>query len=180
MTRKPQGRAQKPPAELANRRTLHVYTEGAKTEVLYLQHWYRLFRDKVIVTIDDFHGVPHSLVCAASDRKRADQREEKRGRGRAFDEYWCMFDVDEFPNLPQTYQLAAQHQINIVVSNPCVELWFMLHFQEQTAAIERGLAQTLSKKYLSCDKTLTPRALEQTGRSLCCCPGTRTEAGRQT
>ncbi|MEV4568617.1 RloB family protein [Nonomuraea sp. NPDC049419] len=138
-----------------------MFTEGTKTEVLYLQHWYRLFRDRVIVTIDDFHSVPLSLVRAASERKRADQREAKRGRGRAFDEYWCMFDVDEFPNLPEAFHIAAQHDINIAVSNPCVELWFMLHFQNQTAALERGLAQTLAKKHLACEKALTPRALDQ-------------------
>ncbi|MET8863520.1 RloB family protein [Nonomuraea sp. NPDC004580] len=102
MTRKPRSRTQRAPAKLSTRRTLYVFTEGTKTEVLYLQHWNRLFRDRVIVTIDDFHSVPLALVRAASERKRADQREEKRGRGRAFDEYWCMFDVDEFPNLPET------------------------------------------------------------------------------
>ncbi|MGW3348329.1 RloB family protein [Nonomuraea rubra] len=79
----------------------------------------------------------------------------------AFNEYWCMFDVDEFPNLPETYQLAAQHDIKIAVSNPCVELWFLLHFQDQTAALERGPAQTLAKRYLSCGKSLTPDALDQ-------------------
>jgi len=161
VTRKPRSRSQRVPAAQSTRRTLYVFTEGTKTEVLYLQHWYRLCRERVIVEIDDFHGVPLDLVRAACARKRADQREAKRGRGSAFDEYWCMFDVDEFPNLPETYRLAADNQINITVSNPCVELWFLLHFQNQTAALERGLAQTLAKKHLSCEKALTPRALEQ-------------------
>jgi hypothetical protein len=138
-----------------------VYTEGTKTEVVYLQHWYRLYRDEVIVTVDDAHGVPSFLVRAAVERKRTDLREEQRGRGRAFDEYWCMFDVDEFPDLPETYRLAAQHEINIAVSNPCIELWFLLHFQERTAALERDLAQKLAKGHLSCGKALTLRALDQ-------------------
>ncbi|UBU11992.1 RloB family protein [Nonomuraea gerenzanensis] len=161
MTRKPRGRAQKSSAQISERRTLHVYTEGTKTEVIYLQHWHRLYRDRAIVTIDGFHGPPSRLVRAAVDRKRDDQREEKRGRGQAFSEYWCMFDVDEFPNLPETYQLAAQHDIKIAVSNPCVELWFLLHFQDQTASLEGTAAQGLATRHLSCGKSLTPRALEQ-------------------
>ncbi|MEV7013712.1 RloB family protein [Streptosporangium sp. NPDC051022] len=152
------GRGRKP-SKAAARRSLLVFTEGEKTETIYLQHWYRLHRDRVIVTFGDFHGVPLRLVEEARDRKKADLREQKRGRGAAYDEYWCVFDVDEHPNLRQATELAAAHGINLAVSNPCLELWFLLHLKEQWASLDRHDAQSQVRELLGCGKVLTPAAL---------------------
>ncbi len=57
-------------------------------------------------------------------------------------------------------QRARQERINLAVSNPCIGLWFVWHFQNQAAYIERGDAQRLSRKQLGCDKTLTSSALD--------------------
>ncbi|MFI6293580.1 RloB family protein [Nonomuraea sp. NPDC050790] len=159
MTRR-SGRSQKPQSKIARRRSLRVYTEGKRTEVLYLQHWHRLFRDQVLVTIDEFHGTPLPLVREAAKRKREDERDQRRGRGDAFDEYWCMFDVDEHPGLTAAMVMAGANGINIAVSNPCLELWFMLHFQDQYAAIDRKVAQTIAATQLNCGKVLSPHALQ--------------------
>jgi hypothetical protein len=71
-----------------------------------------------------------------------------------------VFDVDEHSSLEEAINIAAQNGIYVAVSNPCIELWFILHFQDQTAHIERHPAQSLSRKLLSCGKTLTRTALE--------------------
>ena len=47
----------------------------------------------------------------------------------------------------------------VALSNPCIELWFILHFGDQTAHLEHDEAQSRSKKLLGCEKTLTPKAL---------------------
>ncbi|MBK5223754.1 MAG: RloB domain-containing protein, partial [Acidimicrobiia bacterium] len=44
---------------------------------------------------------------------------------------------------------------------PCIELWFVLHFDDQAAHLERGDAQRRSKSLLSCEKVLTPAAMGQ-------------------
>jgi hypothetical protein len=41
------------------------------------------------------------------------------------------------------------------VSNPCIELWFVLHFQEQTAELSRSEAQSLSARLLGSGKSLS-------------------------
>ncbi|MER7133203.1 RloB family protein [Streptosporangium saharense] len=154
------GRGRKP-SKAAARRSLLVFTEGEKTETIYLQHWYRLHRDRVIVTIDDFHGVPLRLVEEACDRRKRDLREQKRGRGAAHDEYWCVFDVDEHPNLRQAVDLAAAHGVNVAVSNPCLELWFLLHLKDQSASIDRHDVQSRVRALLGCGKVPTSEALAQ-------------------
>jgi hypothetical protein len=145
----------------ARRPSILVFTEGKKTEPLYLKHWHRMHREQVIVTIDDFHGAPLQLVEAAAVRRTADLRLAKRGRGSAYQEYWCMFDVDEHPNVDQALELAASSEIKVAVTNPCIELWFLLHFQDQTAELHRHKAQSLCRDLLGCDKVLTPAALAE-------------------
>jgi hypothetical protein len=143
----------------AKRRSVLVFTEGKKTEPVYLTHWNRAYREKIIVTIDDFHGAPLSLVQQAAARRTADVKEARRGRGDAYSEYWCVFDIDEHPNVGRALELAASSGVSVSVSNPCVELWFLLHFQEQNAAIERHEAQRKAAEYLSRGKTPTSAAL---------------------
>jgi hypothetical protein len=93
-------------------------------------------------------------------RQKLEQREEAKGRGVAHTEYWCVFDRDEHATFDEAVRLARQKNINLAVSNPCLELWFVWHFQDQTAYIERGDVQRLSRKLLGCAKALTPSALE--------------------
>lgn len=143
------------------RRELLVFTEGEKTEEGYLVHWWRAHRDQVTVTIDDFHGGPLPLVDRAVAAKRSEASEERRGRGRSHDEVWCVFDRDEHPSVPQALVKAAANGIGVALSNPCIELWFVLHFADQAAHLERDEAQSRSKELLGCEKTLTSRALAE-------------------
>ena len=41
---------------------------------------------------------------------------------------------------------ARQSGIEVAISNPCIELWFVLHAREQTAHIHRHDVQSLSNK----------------------------------
>lgn len=143
------------------RRELLVFTEGERTEEGYVIHWRRAFRDRVIVTVDEFHGGPLPLVDRAVTAKRAEASEERRGRGRSHDEVWCVFDRDEHPNVPEALEKAAANGIGAALSNPCIELWFILHFGDQTANLGRDEAQSRAKSLLGCEKTLTPKALTE-------------------
>jgi len=114
---------------LASRRQLLVFAEGKKTEDLYLTNWRRLFRDRVIVKIAPHeHTTPFELAADAVAQRRLDLREAKRGRGAAYDEYWCVFDVDDHPKIPEALELARANNISVAMSSPCIELWFLIHF----------------------------------------------------
>lgn len=135
------------------RRQLLVFTEGL-TEVDYLTAYWRASGKTVTVTFDPFHGVPKALVDRAAKRKRADAKAARRGGGRPFDEVWCVFDCDEHPLLAEALQQAADNGIGVAYSVPCIELWFVLHFEDQQAHADRGPVQSRSKLLLGHGKRL--------------------------
>jgi hypothetical protein len=144
-----------------NRRSILVFTEGQRTEPVYLTHWHRMYRENVIVTIDGYHASPMQLVEEAVAKRVIDLRAAKRGQGAAYDEYWCVFDVDEHPHLDRALELAGTSGISVALSNPCIELWFLLHFEDQWDEIHRRDAQRRSTGLLAFGKVPTPAALEE-------------------
>lgn len=65
------------------------------------------------------------------------------------DECWCIFDVEwpkNHPNLFAARQLAQAKGIGLVISNPCFELWLILHHREWTRFISTAEAESISRK----------------------------------
>jgi hypothetical protein len=90
--------------------------------------------------IDPSSGVPLTLVEKAVARRKTDPE---------IDQCWCVFDVEwprNHPNLDRALQLADAEGINVAVSNPCFELWLILHFQNQTAYLDNRTADALSRR----------------------------------
>lgn len=159
MSQKRGGQPKRKTSSAARRPSILVFTEGLKTEPIYLTYWHRIFRERIIVTVDEFHGTPLKLVEAAAARRTADLRAARRGHGDAYSDYWCVFDIDEHPYVAGALELAAASGISVAVSNPCIELWFILHFQDQTAMIDRADAQHKSSDLLKFGKSPTTAAL---------------------
>ncbi len=77
---------------------------------------------------------------AATARSRAFDEEAE------IDEFWCVFDVEwprNHPGLKEAIEQARQNGIQLAVSNPCFELWLILHFQEQGAWLDNANARKL-------------------------------------
>src|SRR5262249_27212226 len=64
------------------------------------------------------------------------------------DEVWCVYDVDSHPKLADAFQQARDNGIELAISNPCFELWLLLHFREQTAHIERHKVGAMLRTHL--------------------------------
>src|SRR5262249_3811556 len=52
-----------------------------------------------------------------------------------FDEVWCVADVDEF-DISGIGRLARDAGINLAISNPCFELWLLLHHEDCRSRLE--------------------------------------------
>ncbi|GAC86274.1 hypothetical protein GP2_070_00010, partial [Gordonia paraffinivorans NBRC 108238] len=102
--RNPSGRGRKAAGNKNGKKyQIRVFAEGQKTEEQYLVHWSRAHREHVILTVAPHVGsTPSTIVDAAISERQRDLRDQKRSRGNAYDEYWCVFDVDEHPNLEAT------------------------------------------------------------------------------
>lgn len=70
-----------------------------------------------------------------------------------------MFDIDDHPNIAEAAQKAEANGIGLAISHPCIELWFVLHFEDQTAYLSRRDAQSRSSELLACRKNLSREAM---------------------
>lgn len=74
-----------------------------------------------------------------------------------FKHIWCVFDRDDHTRLPDAFQ-QVQHKKNdfsLAFSNPSFELWFLLHFEDQTANIDRQDVISQLKRHIPAyDKSL--------------------------
>jgi hypothetical protein len=128
-------------------RTIVVFTEGKKSEPDYVNELKRLphVAENVALNLElrPEHGVPLTLVQLAVERKM-DQE---------VDECWCIFDVEwpkNHPNLNSAILLARANDIRLAISNPCFEVWLILHHKEiakfnNTAAVESA-SRALDKR----------------------------------
>jgi hypothetical protein len=89
-------------------------------------------------------------VERAVQLKKDAERDAKRERDSnvRYDEVWCVFDVDTHPNLPAALQQAAANGIYVALSNPCFELWILLHFEDHRAHIDPKAAGRACRKHL--------------------------------
>ena len=75
-------------------------------------------------------------------RARHDVKQNRKVRGSdLFDEIWCVFDCDEHPYVKRALREARDNEIHTALSNPCFELWLVLHVEGQTAYIDRRAIQ---------------------------------------
>ncbi|MFH9573498.1 RloB family protein [Streptomyces sp. NPDC017454] len=52
-----------------------------------------------------------------------------------YQQAWCVLDVDDFDHLDEALRLAADEDVEVALSNPCFELWLLLHFRDHRANI---------------------------------------------
>jgi hypothetical protein len=119
-----------------------IVCEGTRTEPSYFQDMRRLCRSPIDLELSP-GGTPKTLVERAAKKKKEATKLGKKDRNLLYDSVWCVFDVDEHPFLPEAKEQATANGIHLAVSNPCFELWLLLHFQDQRAHIERDRVQRL-------------------------------------
>ncbi|MCY4424011.1 MAG: RloB family protein [Acidimicrobiaceae bacterium] len=118
-------------------RVIRVHTEGRVTERDYLNHWARL-NSGVRIDWGESGVDPMSLVSRAQAELRRSSVNTRRHGVADFDEIWCVFDVDEHPNRSQAIFEARQSDVNVAVSNPCFELWLVLHVEDRAGPVHRS------------------------------------------
>ena len=119
---------------------LRVLTEGTRTEPRYFFSWRERYA-RVRLELADSGMTPDALVRRAREYVK---KQPLKHADRDFDEIWCVFDTDKHENLKEALVEAEQGNINVALSNPCFELWLVLHAKEQTAFINRDDVQRQS------------------------------------
>jgi hypothetical protein len=128
-----------------------IVCEGQNTEPEYFdQFWKACKNPRVKVEPAREHGVPLTLVQVARDKKRAAEMQAERegDENLAFDQVWCVFDVDNHPHVAEARLLAKEHQIRLAVSNQSFELWLLLHHRSDPGPKHRSDLRKLLKKHV--------------------------------
>ncbi len=113
--------------------------------------WFAACRNpRVEIEIAPEHGVPRTVVEIAKRRKveRESESRHKRDRNLAYDAVWCVFDVDDHPAILDAKQMARSNGIDLAISNPCIELWLLLHFRESPGMRTRTKVQKMLGSYV--------------------------------
>jgi len=122
---------------------IYLFCEGEKTEPIYFRMLSRKFRDllrdKYSIQIKDTcHTDPLGIINDALQLKIE-----------SGDIIWCVFDMNgnTDTSIKEAVQKAGK-KINIALSNPCFELWFILHYDYSTAPLHTKEAISKIKEYI--------------------------------
>lgn len=127
------------------RTTFRVYAEGVTTEPEYIDAIKRLpeFANAVSVeiSIEEAGATPMRLVeSACADKRRTDLD---------IDFYWCVFDVESpqnHPHLNRARQMARDNDVHLAISNPCFEIWLVIHYQHHSGHLSTDAAIQLRRQ----------------------------------
>jgi hypothetical protein len=140
------------------RKRFLLFCEGEVTEPDYFGGWRRFLRSRLIkIEISPERGDPLQLVQRAVSAKETAETQARResDENLLYEEIWCVLDVDDHARLARARQVAQQHGIHLAVSEPCFELWGLLHYQDQWAYVEcSAVGDALTRHLPHYDKRL--------------------------
>ena len=127
------------------RKTFYLFCEGKNTEPHYFEALKQKYKQYVDLRIKGAIGVPMTIT------KEIIKEKEKKKIDNIEDQYWAVFDCDEHPCYERAKKECHDRNIPFAYSDPCFELWHILHFQEYDKSCKRHdvqkLAETLIEGY---------------------------------
>ena len=132
------GLKRKPPYRTPNKSEL-IVCEGEKSEKMYfnaLKGRLRL-RAVQINVISQSESEPIAVVERAITKK-----EEMAKLGIPYEKVWCVVDVEIPPHntLDKAWEKARETDgLELILTNPCIEYWFLLHFKKHTAPFDNNI-----------------------------------------
>ncbi len=129
------------PKKLSSKK-LFIFCEG-ETEEIYFKEIKRALKiHKLEIIPHSSEGTPFKVVREAR-KKRNDKNSYMSG-----DIVWCVFDRDQHTDYFEAIEIALKSKISYSISNPCFELWILLHFQDQRSQTSNTIVENLVKKYI--------------------------------
>ena len=114
----------------SERRRGLVVTEGIVTEPQYLD----LLKQKMPRDIAFFDVCPEG-----TDPLRVVKRAVNKQKMSDYDWIVCLVDCDEHRTFDEAFKLAEKHGIQVLVSNPCFEVWLLWHIEDFNSSAENSV-----------------------------------------
>ncbi len=128
---------------IAQRSRFVIICEGSLTEPHYLKTFARLSSVRTVATLD-VRGLGFEPRRLVEEARNLSRRERLQGSGST--QYWCVFDVEApqpHHRLLEAVQMARDNGIHVAVSNPCFELWLLLHYIDHESWLDNGACRAL-------------------------------------
>ena len=127
------------------RKVILIICEGKKTEIQYFRKFRVRYSNVEVIPLHEDCTDPKNIVEAAIDKRIEYNLDLQNGDG-----IWCVFDVDNTRNedIINSCAHALANEINVALSNPSFELWFLLHFKLILFYIERNEVIDQLKNYI--------------------------------
>ncbi|MBY8048366.1 RloB family protein [Vibrio fluvialis] len=113
-----------------------MYSEGEKTEINYLQGYLSdKYSGNLSVKFVDIQDIRENTAKSLVDRVV----KEKKSRDKKLNDiYWIAYDRESEAEYKEklhheAFKKAKDHDINIALSNICIEQWILLHYVKSTA-----------------------------------------------
>jgi len=132
--------------KIDNTRTILIVCEGQKTEIDY-------FEKLKTVIIDDIIGIRVIPVTSSSgpqalkiiESAKTENKLLTDNLGISVDLTYCVFDEDDaknisskaYKNIKAAIKQANDESYHIILTNPCLEYWFLLHYTNHSISIEK-------------------------------------------
>lgn len=104
-----------------------LFCEGKNTEVAYFKAIDRACSSTLIsVETHGGEGVPRTIAEKAV-RYVKSLRRRQRNSYEERDQVWAVFDRDDHPHFNEAVAYCESNKVGVGRSNPCIELWLILH-----------------------------------------------------
>ena len=117
------------------RKSILIVCEGEKTEPIYFNALKKRLR-LIMVDIEIIGegaapiNVVNRAISLREDRKIIANKSLTKAE---YEIIYCVFDVDTHETLDQAIDKARGNEICVILSNPCFEYWYILHFRKTSA-----------------------------------------------
>ncbi len=113
-----------------------IVCEGEKTELLYFEGF------RVPGFTPTIKGTGYNTLTLVEEaiRLKAEIEEVASRKGEsAYDQVWCVFDHDSFPDdhFNRAISKAKAAGFQVAYTNEAFELWYLLHFEDHHSALSR-------------------------------------------
>jgi len=115
-----------------------IFCEGEKTEPAYFRALERKYKRNTLI---DLEIVPVGVPMTIAQRASAQMKRRGRNSFEEKDQIWAVFDRDEHPNYEAAIGMCRQNRVHVARSNPCFELWLILHESDYDSSDHRGAVQ---------------------------------------
>lgn len=135
MSRRPRKKLNRGRAYREPRRTFHIFCEGKNTEPGYFRAVERCFSD-ALIELNLFAGVGEPLALSNKAKEHsielglAKRTKKKLNSFEEKDTVWVVFDRDNHPHYERAIDACRGAGIQVARSNPCFELWLVLHYAD--------------------------------------------------